>query len=91
MLNLETFKSLPNKEIFASGKAVDEPGGLYMANTGAVLTWVAVKGGIDDWAIYTHLWQDLEEVARSGDKVTFEGNIRSLVPCTDEVFALYRY
>jgi hypothetical protein len=32
-----------------------------------------------------------EGVADCGDKITGEGNIRKLVPCTDEAFKMYNY
>jgi hypothetical protein len=56
------------------------------------LTFVVLKGksGLD-WAIYFH-YQDtpIEMIKTNGNKVTQERNIRDLIPCDDEVFALYR-
>lgn len=35
-------------------------------------------------------WSD-EVIKKVGDKISFENNIRKLVPCDDDVFKLYRY
>jgi hypothetical protein len=57
------------------------------------LTFVCVKGkdiGID-WAIYAkRAGTYAEDVARYGDKLHDESNIRAICPCDDEVFQLYR-
>jgi len=56
------------------------------------LRWVAVRGGIADWAIYCHFSdKNWDWIRDSGDKVTMENHIRKLVPCTDEAFKRYRY
>ena len=59
---------------------------------GSTLTFSCVKGksGID-WAIYcARAGSNPDDVARYGDKVHDEANIRSLCPCDDDVFQLYR-
>jgi hypothetical protein len=92
MLDIQMLKAMPPQTVFASGMALDTPEGLYMAGTGKLLLWVAVRGGIHDWAIYCHsVPTDIEETMNAGDKVTFKGNICRLVPCDDEAFAMYRY
>ena len=62
--------------------------------------WVAVRGGIHDWAIYTSLNNvslvviaalDKEEIAKYGQKLFDRKKIRELVPCDDEAFNMYRY
>jgi hypothetical protein len=54
--------------------------------------FVCKKGhGYDDWAIYCHFPErGVEWIRDHGDKVAGERNIRSVFPCSDEVFALYR-
>jgi hypothetical protein len=53
--------------------------------------WIAKVGGAEDWAIYYHNQdQSLSFVQANGNKVTTEGVIRQLVPCTDEAFGRYR-
>lgn len=53
--------------------------------------WVAVRGGIDDWAIYYHLeTYSVEYVSKHGDKCHTKEIIRELVPCDDEAFKRYR-
>lgn len=92
MLTLEALKAMEPETIFASGTTIDGPEGLNMARTGKLLRWVAIRGGIHDWAIYAH-FADLpaEEVARIGDKVSTESHIKRLVPCDDAAFEMYRY
>jgi len=54
--------------------------------------WVAVRGGVGDWAIYYHhADKSVEFVRNSGDKCIFPDVIRELIPCTDEAFKKYRY
>ena len=62
-------------------------GGIYLSSR-----WVAVRGGIHDWAIYIGTPDRTPEDIRSyGDKVHDETTIRKLVPCSDEAFAMYRH
>ena len=54
--------------------------------------FVVVRGGIHDWAMYT----DKSErsswyISQNGLKVHREAEIRALVECTDEAFAMYRH
>lgn len=62
--------------------------------------WVAVRGEIHDWAIYTSInaipfvdyWvADKEGIAKNGQKMYDKEKIRELVPCDDEAFSMYRY
>jgi hypothetical protein len=54
--------------------------------------WVAVRGGIHDWAIYAGpVANSYEWVKRFGNKIYSKKLIRSLVPCDDESFKMYRY
>ena len=39
--------------IFAKGEFVDNQEGCNMANTGKTVRWVAVRGFIHDWCIYS--------------------------------------
>jgi hypothetical protein len=72
-----------------------------------LVNWVAIRGGIHDWAIYhsldanlepadclggfTHLEATDEQIARSGAKLYREYEIRAFVECDDESFKMYRY
>jgi len=91
MLTLQQLKEMKPHTIFEF-KAGEMDGRTFM--------WVAVRGGIHDWAIYTSLsavpfvdfWgADKKELARRGDKLFNKEKIRELVPCDDEAFAMYRY
>jgi len=92
MLTLQKLKDMPPKTIFATGEILDNPHGINMTNSGKRLRWVAVRGGMWDWAIYCH-WAEhsAEWVSRQGDKVMSEHNIKHLVDCDDEAFAMYRF
>ena len=92
MLTLQKLKDMKPDTIFATGTINDGPTGINIAHTGKTLRWVACRGGIHDWAIYVQdeSW-DEQRVKDMGDKVTSENNIKKLVPCDDEAFAMYRY
>lgn len=92
MLTLKELKGMESGAIFLSGMSVDGPEGINMDRSGKMLHWVAVRGGIHDWAIYCGLedWSK-ELVASNGNKVTDEQTIKRLVPCDNEAFKMYRY
>lgn len=94
MLTLEKFRKIPAGEIFLTGQLPNNPGGLYMTDSrpGDLLTWVAIKGYSDDWAIYCHwLYFSIDHIAKTGDKVISKDHIRRCVPCDDKVLDQYRY
>ena len=92
MLTKQMLEAMPEHTIFATGTAMDVPGGLNMTGGGLELRWIAKRGYACDWCIYCH-WFDksIDYIARSGDKVISEEHIRKLVPCDDAAFGLYRY
>lgn len=50
------------------------------------------KGGGNDWTIYFADPQMTDDyIARHGDKTVMEETVRSICPCDDYVFSLYRY
>lgn len=92
MLTLEQLKSMPPQTIFATGTIIDSPDGLNMTNSYKMLRWVAVRGGIWDWAIYAHYEGFPEEfIAAHGSKVHRDHHIKTLVPCNKEAFDMYRH
>lgn len=52
VLTRQHLKDFRPHRIFAVGEIVDGPNGANMANTGKMMRWVAVRGEVDDWAIY---------------------------------------
>lgn len=112
MLTLEQLERMAPDTRFANGvglilhpwfndaKNIDE-------NNMTPVKWVAIRGGIHDWAIYhsmdanlchadyfdssDHLECSIDQIARHGAKLTKEKEIRAFVPCTDEAFKMYRY
>lgn len=92
MLTLEQLKILPPNTIFATGTLSDSEDGLFMTGSGKELRWVAVRGGIDDWAVYAYFAEYSEEYIKNhGDKVHDERNIRRCVECDGEAFSRYRH
>lgn len=95
MLTLKELEGMPSGNVFAQGTVEDSLKGINIANTGTKLKWVAVRGGIHDWAIYTDNpyspLDSFEKVVKFGNKVISAVNIRMLVPCDDEAFKVYRY
>jgi hypothetical protein len=92
MLTFEQFSKIPAGSVFDSGQAEDFEGQLYMDGTGRMLGWVAVKGWVNDWCIYTHFAEyGNDYIESNGDKVMSEDNIRFCVPCDNETIHQYRY
>ena len=93
-LTLQKLKDMEPGTVFAKGEIENSPEGIYMSssNIGKKLKWVAKRGIIHDWAIYTH-WAEkgYDFILKSGDKVTGENNIKKLVQCTKDAFEMYRY
>jgi hypothetical protein len=86
MLDLKMLEAMPPHTVFAT--EVVNLTRLWKDD----VRWVAVKGGINDWAIYYHKKEkSVEFICREGDKVFTKEVIRELVECTDEVFEAYRY
>lgn len=78
--------------IFATDVTTDDPDGVNLAGSGELIRWVAVRGGIHDWAIYADLAHASESYIKAhGTKVHSENNIKKLVPCDDEAFNMYRH
>lgn len=93
MLTTKMLDDMPPGTIFATGEMLDNEDGLFMANTGKMLRWVAVRGsGIPDWTIYCHLAEhDIEWIKRHGDKVCDERHIKKCVECDEAAFKMFRY
>ena len=92
MLDVRMLKDMPRGTRFATGEMLDNEDGLFMANTGKMLRWIAIRGhGPLDWAIYCHFatWT-VDEIASHGDKVSGQVNARRAVPCDDAALAEYR-
>ena len=92
-LTLEQLKDM-KPGVFAKGETIDSPEGANMASTGKMIKWVAVRGYIHDWAIYTDNPYSpqltFQGVRNMGDKIHDREAIKKLVPCTDEALKMYR-
>ena len=91
MLTIEKLKEMPIG-IFDSGTVSDNSIGINISDSGELLRWVAVRGGIHDWAIYCH-WASatVEWIRAYGDKVHNDNYIKRLVECDEESFNMYRH
>jgi len=86
LLTKDMLKVMPPDTIFATGFTMNK--GLYQEP----VRWVAVRGGIWDWAIYYHKKESsIDYVRNSGDKCITESIIKQLVPCDESAFKMYRY
>jgi len=84
MITIEKLKEM-KPGIFATGT------GTYPEIYETEICWVAVRGGIHDWAIYYHhSVHDKGWIRRNGDKMRTESVIKRLVPCDDEAYDMYR-
>lgn len=113
-LTIQKLKEMKPDTIFASGIGLIEHPWFNQAKKvleedgrSTKVKWVAIRGGIHDWAIYhsmdanicredyfdcdCHLEASEGTVARCGAKVHKEETIKSLVPCDDEAFGMYRH
>lgn len=76
--------------IFASGLDIDGEDGIYLWNTGELLRWVAVRGSVDDWAIYADKSnKPLEWIKAFGCKLT-KNQARKLVVGDETFYNRYR-
>lgn len=121
MLTLQNLKDMEPHTIIASGTGliehpwfndelenlVNEKGEPDKNGKMVKVNWVAIRGGIYDWAIYhsldanlekadslggfEHLSASTERIIKGGAKLYKESYIRKFVPCTYEAFEIYRY
>jgi hypothetical protein len=86
VLTLQKLKDLKTNTIFASGTT------LRIDIHSSAVKWVAVRGGIHDWAIYYSTFTtDEDTIYKYGDKLRSKEAIKDLVPCDNEAFKMYRY
>ena len=91
MLTIDQFNLIPAGKMFYTSTVSDNIHGINMSASDRLLRFVAVKGHVDDWAVYC-LWADhpADYICEVGDKVRHRQHIGHCVPCDDEVFARYR-
>lgn len=91
MLTVDMLKQMPPHHVFAHGTVPDNHLGINMSGSSQQLRWVAVRGGIEDWAIYIHFDSyNIDMVKRQGDKVYNLEYVKRLVACNEESLSLYR-
>lgn len=92
---------------FNDATPVEDGGNLESDGRSVKVKYVVLRGGYHDWKIYhsldsnlepspylnsqRHLDASFEQVLRAGAGMHNEELIRSIVPCTDEAFEMYRH
>lgn len=77
-------------QFICCGYSHDHKDGVNFQLSGKEVKWVAVKGGMGDWAIYfADLDKTLDWIKKHGYKLLKE-DVRNLVDVSDEVLANYR-
>jgi len=92
MLTLQQLKKMMPNTIFAKGEAEIEDH--WDTSKTMQIKWIAIRGGIHDWAIYYNLIvedKSDEEIKNYGEKMHKEESIKTCVPCDDEAFDMYRH
>jgi len=92
MLTIKQLKEMNPDTIFAKGETSVED--YWDVLKEMQVRWIAVRGGIHDWAIYYQLadknWEDVD-IAHRGEKMHNEESIKKCVPCDNESFDMYRH
>ena len=93
MLTLNKLKEMKAGTIFAKGSFMDNELGINVWNTDKEMRWIAVRGGIHDWAVYYSPvdmdWTD-EQIAKNGDKLYYLTSVSKLVNCDEESLKMCR-
>ena len=90
-LSWEDYLKIKPNQVFASGSAPDSPEGLHMTGTGKTLYWVAVKGAMQDWAMYCEWAPDPWYIRNNGQKVHDPQNIKNVIKDDRRVMDQYRF
>ncbi len=104
LLTLEHLKTMSPKTIIAQGVIKNNPEGFFVTreNLDRDIRWIAQRGNFHDWTIYYGWDKSIENdpegvpigfdmILSNGDKMYNKDIIRRCVPCTDEVFQMYRF
>lgn len=90
MLTREKLDKLEPGTIFASGLDFDGENGIFLWNTGELLRWVAVRRGVDDWAVYADkASKSAENVKEFGCKLSKREALK-LVMGSEDFYNRYR-
>jgi len=90
MFTREKLDKLEPLVIFASGLDFDEEGGINMWSTHELLRWVAVRGEVDDWAVYVDKAdKSVESVKDFGCKI-FKDQAVKLINGSQDFYDRYR-
>lgn len=84
-VTLQTLKDMEPATIFAKGDKLNYDGGF--------MKWIAIRGGIWDWAIYytKNHYENDERIHNWGTKLHDMTKVKELVNCDDEALKMYRH
>ena len=89
MLTKKMLEMLEPSTIFATGYAFT-PEGVQDVIKGTFMKWVAVRGGIWDWAVYAgETYHDEQNIADYGTKL-YGSEVKELILADEEAWNLYR-
>lgn len=91
MITVELLERVSPGTVIGAGVFIDGPQDANINGSGKLCRWVAVRGGIRDWAVYVgpYNWM-VSDIAKSGDKVSLNNAQRFLCIDGDSVRRLYR-
>ena len=92
IITIEMLNNSVDDQILAKGECFDNPEGLNMTTSNKMLRWVAKRGMINDWAVYTQwAYQDWDFILSQGDKVQDKKNLQNILSFSEEVYKQYRH
>jgi len=90
MFTRDKLDKLDSGTIFASGIDFDGNDGIHLCNTGELLRWVAVRGGVDDWAVYADKARNSAESVRDFGCKLSKREALKLVMGSEDFYNRYR-
>jgi len=90
MFTREKLNKFEPGTIFASGLDFDGEDGIHLCNTGELLRWVAVRGSVDDWAVYANKASKSAESIRDFGCKLFKHEALKLVMGSEDFYNRYR-
>lgn len=84
--------SVPAGRVIFRGEAEDSPLGLHLNRTGKMIKWMAIKGYVNDWTIYTEdCYRDMDwsEIMTNGHKI-LPSTAKQIINAPEEVWDMWR-
>lgn len=91
-LTLEMLNRGKPFEILCKGEIEDSVSGFHLNRTGKIIKWVAIRGFVNDWCIYTEsCYKNMtyQEICTNGDKI-LSSTAKKVINADKEVWGRYR-